>query len=124
MKVYVITAGCYSDYHIVAVVEDKIIAEELLKNIDDYDASIETYDTDFVKLDVISGRKPYRVDDKFEAHECDLDYRLDDVINQTIKIDRSGKFYCGFTYASDEKQAIKIVQDNLALEMAKRKQIL
>lgn len=48
MKVYVITLGCYSDYHICSVTLDKEQAEMLReKYSSEYDsAEIETYDTD------------------------------------------------------------------------------
>lgn len=49
MKIYVITKGCYSDYHICAVATDKGKAELLADKFSDrYEsAEIEEYDTDF-----------------------------------------------------------------------------
>lgn len=49
MKVYVITAGDYSDYHIVAVTEDKEKADNYVKEHNERlneDAYAEEYDTD------------------------------------------------------------------------------
>ena len=43
MKVYIITEGCYSDYHIEAVFTDKLKAEEYVKIRSD--CEIEKYDT-------------------------------------------------------------------------------
>ncbi len=50
MKIYVITAGSYSDYHICAVTDDKKSAERLRKIHSSYwqEADIETYDTKYV----------------------------------------------------------------------------
>lgn len=54
MKVYVITQGSYSDYHIVGVKLTREEAEKVvaLSNDDYYDyAEIEEYDTDDIKID-------------------------------------------------------------------------
>lgn len=53
MKIYVITAGDYSDYHICAVTDDKKSAERLRKIHSSYwqEASIETYDTKYIYED-------------------------------------------------------------------------
>lgn len=51
MKIYVITKGAYSDYHICAVATDKKKAEILRKAFSDdwNEAQIETYETDRFK---------------------------------------------------------------------------
>ena len=61
-KVYVITKGCYSDYHICAVTLDKVKAEMLCKLFDCScdEAEIEEFDTE-AAADLLSGRKPYYV---------------------------------------------------------------
>jgi hypothetical protein len=62
-KVYVITKGCYSDYHICAVTLDKEKAERLRKLFDGGsmdEARIEEWDTE-QHVDLLSGRKPYFV---------------------------------------------------------------
>ena len=48
MKVYVVTAGCYSDYHIEAVFTDPDMAKAFA-NIDS-DREVEEYDADSVKI--------------------------------------------------------------------------
>lgn len=59
MKIYVITKGCYSDYHIAAVTDDKEKAEFLkLKFSDECDpADIEEYDTDEYSVEGIQNMK-------------------------------------------------------------------
>lgn len=62
-KVYVITKGCYSDYHICAVTLDKEKAERLRKLFDGGgmdETEIEEWDTE-QHVDLLSGRKPYFV---------------------------------------------------------------
>lgn len=54
MKIYVITQGCYSDYHICAVTEKREIAEIIRKKCSDKwdEAEIEEFDTDnYNKID-------------------------------------------------------------------------
>lgn len=62
MKVYVITKGVYSDYHICGVAVDREIAEKLVPLFSDklYDAHIEEYDTDR-PLQCLAGRFPFTV---------------------------------------------------------------
>ncbi len=57
--IYVITKGCYSDYHIVAVTDDLSKAEFLkLKFSDEFDAAvIEEYDTDEYSVEGIQNMK-------------------------------------------------------------------
>lgn len=59
MKVYVITAGVYSDYHIVAVTLDKGKANEMKriaeKNQWDNEANVEVYDTDWTEIALKNG---------------------------------------------------------------------
>ena len=59
MKIYIITSGCYSDYHIDAVTDDKEKAEFLkLKYSNEYDpANIEEYDTDEYSVEGIHNMK-------------------------------------------------------------------
>ena len=61
-KVYIITQGCYSDYHICAVTMDKEKAERLctlFRNSCD-EPEIEEWDTE-ANADLLAGRKPYVV---------------------------------------------------------------
>lgn len=62
MKIYVITKGCYSDYHICAVATDPEKAKKLAEIYTDrYDnAEVEEFDTDNT-IDLLSGRLPYSV---------------------------------------------------------------
>lgn len=62
MKVYVITKGRYSEYHICAVTTDPDTAERLARIYSDRwdDASVEEYDTD-ASQPLLDGRLPYQV---------------------------------------------------------------
>lgn len=63
MKIYVITKGCYSDYHIVAVTDNKYKVEFLkLKFSDEYDeANIEEYDTDEYQVEGVPNQLYWKV---------------------------------------------------------------
>lgn len=64
MKVYVITRGEYSDYHICSVTLDKERAEKLAKlhSTELGDAKVEVYDTETVaENEALAGRFPYVV---------------------------------------------------------------
>lgn len=78
MKVYVITEGDYSDYHIVGVTLDWKKAEAYCRvaRSDLYAPEVEEFDTDL--FDSIESRKPYSVimynDGRVEAEEFDFEY--------------------------------------------------
>lgn len=64
MKVYVITEGNYSDYHICTVTTNKERAEKLVKIFSDNwdDAKIEEYDTESeTNKAALAGRIPFSV---------------------------------------------------------------
>ncbi len=62
MKIYVVTQGEYSDYHIVCVTDDYRNAEtaRFVVSQDWYEARIETYDTDDVRFN-LGDVNPYNV---------------------------------------------------------------
>ena len=78
MKIYVITEGGYSDYHIVGVTLDRKKAEEYCKLArgNYYVPNVEEYETDL--FDGIESRKPYSVklskDGLVEVKELDSGY--------------------------------------------------
>lgn len=121
MKVYIVTGGCYSDYHIDAVFLDKAQAEyycALLKP----DAHIEEYDTD---EHVIECQKPIFKEWSVHFRNGEIEnswfngYTFD---NTMIKIGEHERFdvwqkvlhgYVRFTTSKDKdyKQAEKIACD-------------
>lgn len=117
MKVYVITKGDYSDYHICGVSLDKeeaeLIAEKCSTSYDE--ASVETYDTEeFSPL--LKGGSVFFVrlcydNNEIEIHEDDWDFTANK-INKVVPMIRN--MGC-FTYvvAEDEEHARKIGTDIL-----------
>lgn len=138
MKVYAITAGAYSDYHIVAITDDKEKAEALASLInkqygDNYGygaAYAEEYDTKDVDIAVAHpNRKYFRVssyasiDWTILCDEFDLDdfLQLKDeraryIIDDVNRLNDYWYFYCS---ARNQEQAIKKATDWVAQKKAK-----
>lgn len=129
MKVYVITKGEYSDYHICAVSTNKEKAELLQKafkgNGSWSEARIETYETDKYITEVESGLKLYRcvMDTAFgiTIEESDLDCIEDQDYNVRGYEDMG--HYWVYVWAKDEDHARKIAADKIAEYMAKKEGI-
>ena len=132
MKVYVVTEGCYSGYHIVFVTLDKERADTFVKRYnkteyDDY--RVEEYDTDDIKL-FDDGRKLYQVwkrDDGavrvYEEEPCYQDSFVMNKVNRyTVKNPKSIQ-YSVYVMAEDDLHAEKIGADLIAEYMARKAHI-
>ena len=127
-KVYVITKGCYSDYHICAVTLDKEKAERLCKLFDDGgmdEPEIEEWDTE-QHVDLLSGRKPYLVSfckngDLYSVYEdtWGFEYFKPEIIERP-KIDDN---LLVKLYAEDKESAIKIAAEKRAKYLAEKEGI-
>ena len=120
MKVYVITQGCYSNYHICAVTLDAQEAERLKKIYSDsYDeADVEEWDTDDHK-DMLCGRNPYVVHFYKNGSTtvrmdwaCEGQFQPDVILSKYEDIVR--------LYAADSEAAVKIAAEKRAQAMAER----
>lgn len=131
MKVYIITKGAYSDYHICAVATDKKKAEILKKAFDDKDgwreACIETYETDQFITEIENGFKLY---DCVAQDEGDLlvsryEFDLDCMTDSDFRVKRFSKGWCAPGYgikvwAKDKDHARKIAADKIAEYKARK----
>lgn len=118
MKVYVITKGAYSDYHIVAVVLDKTRAEEIVKAVSDPkwsfgEARVEEYDTD-----TFATQYAYSVNYYDRRWYANIDEYTD---HQSNHVNNDHSF---LVFAKDEDHAIKIAQDMRAEYLAKKKGLI
>ena len=125
MKIYVITQGSYSDYHICAVTDDPDKAEVIA----DYFGStgwyvmpeIEEYDTDTL-LPVVQGKIYFRVDFNNMGYVTEVnEIKYDDYYHgEEIEEKNDGIFmkiltgYAVRVWADDEEHAAKIAEDKLA----------
>lgn len=121
MKIYIITAGCYSDYHICAATTDKEKAERLkILFQGSYNGSeIEEYEDGAFDRVLFEQYKPYRVSFKqngsvYAVSESDIEYFKEEVYTPRYG---NGIVYC---FARDEAHAKKIAIDRYAEAKAER----
>lgn len=121
MKYYVITVGCYSDYHICAVTLDANKAEKLRRFFcDGYDtADIEEFEEDETVVPELRRVYHFTVSQRGEVYDgpeqwtCDVEYR------NVFGWRRDNEFYAAVV-ADDEEKAKKIVLDERAKQLAER----
>jgi hypothetical protein len=124
-KVYVITSGCYSDYHICAVTLDpqkaKVLKEFYSRT--EYDEpAIEEYDADYCYDRITSGCNPYcvrftrsgAVDCVFETQGC-----CEDKVYQS----ENGWHVYVELWAKDKLSAVKIAAERRAKFLAEKEGI-
>lgn len=119
MKVYVITRGSYSDYHICAVAVDKQHAEQLRKLFSNRyeDADIEEYDTDEVQT-LVNGGARYAVQFNKNGNVSDIREDIDDYVG-CCYLRHSGEFVVTVD-AYTEEAAIKIAAEKRAQYLAEK----
>jgi hypothetical protein len=121
MKIYVVTRGEYSDYHIITATTDKSVAEKVARKISDlsryYSADAEVYEKAELYL-----KTGWRV--VFDGHGCvssisefNSEYQYEDIGN--IYPSRNG-FLEVYVSADDEKAAIKIAAERRAKYLAQK----
>lgn len=122
MKVYVLTSGEYSDYHIVGVLLDeeqaRIAAEVMTTRYDD--VTVEEYDTDVLKF-IKPGWKYWAVDFSEKTHSVvDVSYHdYFDALREPRFYERN-KIWTVEVYAEDEDHAIKSASDKLDKYLAEQ----
>lgn len=124
MKVYVITKGEYSDYHICAVVDNKAKAELLKEALTDKWGGpyIEEYDTEDINIDGYLKYDEYIVDQDVTTGEMDVRKlkKSPDYIRGAQVIDEESNKLTTVVYADDAKKAIKIASDRFAKYRAEK----
>lgn len=127
MKIYVITKGDYSDYHICAVTEDKDKAKELKKIFtDDWrEANIEEYETNDCQR-MLTHKYMYKgevlLDGRVVVRNIEFDYIQPKEIGEVVETPKC-KLYTMYTYinANCEEDALKIAKDRFAPYLALKK---
>jgi hypothetical protein len=121
MKVYVITKGNYSDYHICAVTLDEQEAERLRKVYNDsYDeAVVEEYDTDGEEAKRgLDGRVPYNVYFGKGYTSVSMSYTTPEEFKPSIYL---GPYYDTVDlFATDSEAAVKIAAEKRAQARAEK----
>ena len=123
MKVYVLTGGVYSDYHIIGVLLDEEqarIAAEVMPDRHN-DVEVETYDTDELKF-IKPGWKYWTI------AFSERDHAIVDAFRDDFHLDAPGeprldairhRWYVD-VYAEDEDHAIKNASDKLSKYLAEQ----
>lgn len=132
MKIYIITKGDYSAYHICTVSTDEKKAETLRKAFSDRwnKARIETYETDTFLTEIENGFKLYNCamkengDMSITTVESDLDY----IDSASFKVGKYKKGYMApgygvYVWAKDKEHARKIAVDKIAEYRAKEEMV-
>ena len=118
MKIYVVTAGYYSDYHIEMATVDKNKAEAYYKCLNDSSADIEEYDDENITVEPIwcVYRSQYRfnalLQDGYQIQKIDLD-NINNVLYQN-------GVYEVYVRAKDKDTAEKIAIDLFAQKKKKK----
>ena len=126
MKIYVITKGEYSDYHICGVAVEKAKAESMARIFSDKweKAEVEEWDTEDVDLS-IEGKTPYRVTffengDVCETAETSIDYFMSGIEKIKYPQNWRGATLNVCVYADDKNSAIKIASEKRAKWLAEK----
>ena len=116
MKVYVITQGAYSDYHIIGVALDKEKAERIASFFDSDSTEIEEYDTE--RWDISDGRCLYTIRiDNGRISIIDNDEFYD---TNVVRAYPSWNVYEVSVMARDKEHAMKIASDMIAQYKAEK----
>lgn len=123
MKVYVITKGEYSEYHICAVATDYEKACILQKKFSAKygPTEIEEFDTEDFN-DIFTGKNLYDVwfgsnGNMVQVFEEDMDYFS--VQNNPVRVLKSGMIAV-YVFAFNKESAVKIAAEKRAMELSKR----
>ena len=123
--VYVITSGCYSDYHICAVSLDLKKAEMLKKFYEkiEYDeVDIEEYDADCYTDRIASGYRMYFVQFEKNGQVYHINPNRDPT-EEIIYPTCSGHYINVEVWAKDEESAIKIAAEKRSKYLAEKEGI-
>lgn len=121
MKLYAVTKGDYSNYHIITLTQNRNTAKALAKRFSDaYDeAAVETWEDG----QFLMGGSIYRVwSYGTEIRGCELDesdYNVQD-IGMVSHISDKGNMYVTYVIAGSEEQASKIGKDRIVKHIAGR----
>ena len=124
-KIYVVTSGCYSDYHIVAATLDKDIAEKIAAKFSGrYDeCEIEEYVNAEVMLKpawIIKFDKSGIVTDTYECRS-EYDYENIGEVYENKSIYYGGNYHVSVTVSADDlESAIKIAAEKRARYLAEK----
>ena len=124
-RIYVVTRGCYSDYHIVAIYDTREAAEAMCRVLNEnegsYDsAGVEDFELNAGQDEIQAGLLPYFVrlnrssGDVMELHRTDSDYR---VFSADVGVDINKNIHTT-VWASSPEAAAKIANERRRMYLA------
>lgn len=131
-KFYAVTAGHYSDYHIIAITDNKERTDNIAKIYCDDGWNAEPQVQEFVDSGVIEDvlwRVSARADGSYYVYDEELDKKNVNVIEEVLpsisnNFGKTGEKYSVCVFAKDKDHAIKIAQDLWAEYKAKKEGIV
>ena len=119
-KVYVVTRGEYSDYHICGVFDEKEKASLFINSFDNDEYMIEEWNLNPYELELKEGMCPFFVrmaknGDVLKSCKVTSDYGFDEY--ELTSFDVRGNIYIR-VFAKDEKHAIKICNERRTIAIA------
>ena len=130
-KVYIVTAGTYSDYHIVGATLDRKQAELACEVYGWKDRFGDPIDIEEYDLDIFDGIKEtdhiYRVEFDWEGGYSIKEEKVCGYINPINGVDEEDMCWGNYSVtvaAQDEAHAIKIAQDKRAEYLARKEDII
>lgn len=129
---YAVTDGDYSDYHIIAITDNKERAENIKKIYHGDGWNAEPKIEEFVDSEVIEDaiwEVSARVDGSYRVYDTEFDKKNVNVIEEVFpsisnNFGKAGEKYSVCVFAKDKPHAIKIAQDLWAEYKAKKEGIV
>lgn len=120
-KIYVVTRGDYSDYHIITATTNKDIANQIAKK---FSAEVEIYDNSEIYTKTIFGVTFNKVGDVMHCYELsEYDYPPNNEIIQHKNRNNQTRLYVEVE-ADNEQSAIKIAAEKRAKFLAEKEGII
>lgn len=118
MKLYAVTAGEYSDYHIITLQADEKKAQKIAEVLEriDYERGIDV--EEFESDDWEDDPRPVWLVESYNGNIYDI--RATASTNEHTKMIRNARIRLDMVKAKTSEQARKIVQDRLAEEKARK----
>lgn len=129
MKVYVVTDGEYSDYHIVAIFTDKKAANEYNKEMLLNENSVLTMETDVVEKSPV-GLYPYEVYMEYDGavkilRRMSIDnFKPGETLLNFKNGEKIENYLSARVYAKNEEHAVKIVNEKRTQMIARNEWLL
>lgn len=119
MKIYVVTKGCYSDYHIITATTDEKLANDIKEKFsEDYswgEAEVEVYEDAEIFMKPCYFLRFDKNGNVIELEESNKEYDYD----ERCGIDIKGNFYV-YVATDNEEAAIKIGAERRAMYLAQK----